>query len=261
MVRTALLTVIAAVLPLAGAAQTAGPGGAIPVVANLPGVGGTFWQSDVSIVNLDPQPTSVTLTLIPEIRDGGQTFDPMVEPGLSIPAGGQLTLRNVVQSTFGLIDAKGALSVVSTDGASLVLASRTFTSSLDGGTYGQDVHGVLVGRRAWLAGLRHDAAYRTNVGVYLPVDPLPGSETAFEIVVRDSIGLEVGRGTFVFPAAGVIQRSLSALGVGMLLDGQVQIECSDPSIAWYAYGSRVDQVTGDAVYRAAKGLASDLPAR
>jgi hypothetical protein len=39
----------------------------------------------------------------------------------------------------------------------------------------------------------------------------------------------------------------------------VVFRCSDPTLAWYAYASRVDQVTGDAVYRAARGRQSDLP--
>jgi len=38
-----------------------------------------------------------------------------------------------------------------------------------------------------------------------------------------------------------------------------RVHGGDPTLAWYAYASRVDQVTGDAVYRAARGRQSDLP--
>lgn len=245
-------------MPALAVAQAIGPGGPIPAVANLPGVGGTFWQSDVSIVNLDLTPTTVSLTLLPEIRNGGQLFEPiMVER--SIPAGGQITLTNIVLSVFNRPGDKGGLLVFSQNGAPLVLASRTFTSAQTGGTYGQDVHGVLVAKRAWVGGVRHDAAYRTNVGVLLPVDPPPGTTLEFTVTVRDAAGADVASGSFVLPAAGLLQRSLSNFGVGLLLDGQLEITCSDPSQPWSAFVSQVDQTTGDAVYRAARSLASDLP--
>ena len=37
------------------------------------------------------------------------------------------------------------------------------------------------------------------------------------------------------------------------------ITCSDSSSGWYAYASRVDQATGDAVFRPMKGFATALP--
>jgi len=39
----------------------------------------------------------------------------------------------------------------------------------------------------------------------------------------------------------------------------VIFRCSDPTLTWYAYASRVEQITVDAVYRAARGRQSDLP--
>jgi len=44
-----------------------------------------------------------------------------------------------------------------------------------------------------------------------------------------------------------------------LLDDHLVLRDNDPTLAWYADASRVDQVTGDAVYRAARGRQSDLP--
>lgn len=256
--RCILACVALVAAPVLAGAQTLGPGGAIPAVANLPGLGGTFWQSDVSIANLDPAPTTVTLTLLPEIRNGAQAFAPMMVTR-SVPAGAQLTLTNIVQSVFDRPGEKGALLVNSQTGAPLVLASRTFTSATSGGTYGQDVYGVLVGGRGWVGGLRHDASYRTNIGVMLPALSQPGVPVEFTVTVRDAAGTEVAQGVLQLPAAGLLQKSLSAFGVDLLLDGQVEIGCSDPSLTWYAYASRVDQTTGDPVYRALRGLAADLP--
>ena len=45
----------------------------------------------------------------------------------------------------------------------------------------------------------------------------------------------------------------------LLLDGYDEFACQDPTITFYAYSSLVDQVSGDAVFRQAKGRQSDLP--
>jgi hypothetical protein len=241
-------------------AQYVGPGAAIPVVANNPGVNDTYWRSDVSILNVDEVDTSVRLLLYPEIRGGQPQFpEPIESDEMSVAAGTQLTLTNVVQSVFGLINEKGALQVWSTNGTPLVVSSRVYTVGTDGGSYGQDVSGVMVARKAWASGIRHDSMFRTNVGISLLVDPLPGSTTTFTVTVSNAEGDEVGSLLWSFAQAGLQQRSLDAFDVGTLIQGSVRFECDDPTVMWYAYASRVDQINGDAVFRIARGYQSDLP--
>ncbi|HOC41607.1 MAG TPA: hypothetical protein PKJ99_01210 [Thermoanaerobaculales bacterium] len=241
------------------AAQFVGPGGSIPVVANNPGVGGTYWRSDVSVLNLNDWDVSIVMYLLPEIRDGAQTFEPVVTDPVLLPANSQRTMANVVQTEFGLTNKKGALSVLSLDGSPLVMSSRTYTFDGEGGSYGQDVHAILAANQAWVAGVRNDSLFRTNVGIFLPVDPMPGQPAVFTVTVFDADGAVAGQGSVTFPQAGLQQKSLDAFGADGLLDGYVVFRCSDPTLAWYAYASRVDQATGDAVYRAARGRHSDLP--
>lgn len=247
------VVVFLAVTIVAGA-QGIGPGGAVPAVANLPGLAGTFWQSDVVIHNPGESPATIRLLLFPEIRAGGPVFEPMTSEGMTVPALGQLTISNVVQSVFGMINTKGALSIISEEGSAIVIGSRTYTFGEDGGTFGQDVSGILVADRAWSAGAENDSLFRTNVGVYLPVSPAQGSTVDFEVIVRNPDGSEAGRGTLEFPAAGMQQRSLTSMGMDLLLDGSVEVVCSDPTFFWYGYISRVDQISGDAVYRPLRGM-------
>jgi hypothetical protein len=244
--------------PLA-AAQFIGPGGSIPVVANNPGVGGTYWRSDVSVLNLNDWDVEIVMILLPEIRDGSQTFEPVVSDPILVPANNQRTMTNVLQTEFGLTNKKGALSVLSLDGSPLVMSSRVSTFDGEGGSYGQDVHAILVANEAWVAGIRNDSLFRTNIGIFLPVDPIPGQPVVFTVTVHGADGDLAGQGTIAFPEAGVQQKSVDAFGAGDLVDGYVVFRCSDPTVPWYAYASRVDQVTGDAVYRAARGRQSDLP--
>lgn len=254
--RSTVIALVASLLVTAAAAgQSLGPGGNIPVVANLPGVAGTFWRSDVVVVNASGTDTSVMLRLLPEIRDGAATFATKTVGPLDVPAGTQLTLANVVQSRFGLVNAKGSLQVYTTNGVPVALASRTYTYGSDGGSYGQEVSGVLAAKQAWIAGVEDDGLYRTNIGIVWQWD----TPVQFTVTVFDAAGTQVAEGTVAFSEAGLQQRSLGSFGVGTLLDGYVIISCADPDAIWYAYGSRVDQVSGDAVYRPAKSLAADLP--
>ncbi len=251
--RVSGLTAVVLVWSAVAGAQFVAPGGSIPVVANIPGAEETFWRSDVSIYNLDSAETSVTLVLFPELTDEGPAFETKISDSLTIPGGGQISLPDVVRRTFGLQDVKGGLSVVSNDFLPLVLASRTYTDDPDGGSYGQNVTGVAVTDTGWVAGIRHDGFYRTNVGIFLNIDPSPDT-IVFTVTIRGGDGEDVASGSVLFDQAGLQQKSLTLFGVRPpLLDGTVEIHCDDDTVVWFAYASVVDQATGDAVFRPAIG--------
>lgn len=253
--RCATVVVLGLLLLSGGvSAQTIGPGAAIPAVANLPGLGGTFWQSDVVIHNIGEGSTTIRLLLFPEIWAGEPAFEPKTSESILIPALGQKTISNVVQSEFGLFNVKGALSVISEDGAPLVVGSRTYTFGGDGGSYGQEVVGNLVSDTAWASGARHDSSYRTNLGIYLPTDPATGENTTYSVSIRNPEGEEIASGFLTFDQAGMQQVPLSNFGVEQMISGSVMVECNNPDAIWYGYISRVDQISGDAVYRPLKGL-------
>jgi hypothetical protein len=236
------------------AAQFVAPGGAIPAVANIAGENDTFWRSDVSILNVSPAETSVMLYLYPELKNSTPTFDFQTAGPFSIPAGGQLTFRDVVTSVFELRNVKGGMQIFS-DGAPLVLASRTATNAPEGGSYGLNVYGVLVvSETAWVANVEHDGFFRTNVGVFVPAGASPGNPVIFTVTINDAAGTEVASGSLTFDQAGLKQEDLEFFGVvDDLLDGSVTIRRSGPSVLWYAYATVIDNVTGDSVYHAAIG--------
>ncbi len=249
MLRRLIFVAVLVALAAPGSAQFVAPGGTIPVVANLPGKNGTFWRSDVAILNVSGQDTTVQMLLYPEIRNGEPTFETKVSDPIPVPAGRQVVLTNIVQSKFGLLDKKGALMILSTDGKPLVLASRTYTSG-ENGSFGQDVSSVIVSDRAWVAGVENDSLFRTNIGIFWPWD----QSVQFTVTVYDSQGNQAGEGTFTFSRSGLQQRGVDTLGVpDTLSSGWVVITCSDSQSLWYAYGTTVDQSTGDSVYRPAQG--------
>jgi len=241
-------------------AQFVAPGGTIPAVANIHGENETFWMSDVSILNVSPAATEVVLLLLPELKGSVPTFEPAISDPMPIPGNGQLTLKNVVTGVFGLREVKGGLSIFSNNGAPLVLASRTYTGATGGGSYGVNVTGVLVADTAWVANVEHDGFFRTNVGVFLPIDPPVGQSLTFTITVFDAAGVEVAQGSLVFSRAGLRQTDLDFFGLeDALLDGWVRIRCGDPTAIWYAYATVIDNVSGDSVFRPAIGQQSAIP--
>lgn len=248
-----LLSLLALAAP--AAAQFVAPGGAIPAVSNITGKHGELWKSDVSIRNVESTETSVTLLLLPEVSDQGQAFEPQVSDPITIPGNGQVTLRNVVSSVFGLSEAKGGLQVFSNDGGPVALGSRTFTDATGGGTYGLNVYGVLVtSTEAWIANVQNDGFFRTNVGIFLPIDPPSGESYLFTVTTTDNNGQEMASGSVVFDQGGLRQEDLEYFGVvDPLFDGSVTIRCNSNDAVWYAYATVIDNSTNDAVYRAALG--------
>jgi len=229
----------------------------VPVVANLPGLNQTFWRSDVYVLNMNMTDTSFVMVLYPEIVNNEPTFEPMVTDPIQLAAGKQRTFSNIVQSVFGLQGAKGGLHLISLDGLPLVFGARTYTIPEAGGSFGQNVYGVYVTNKAWVTGVRHDSLFRTNLGIFVPVDPVAG--LTFTVTVYENDGTVAGTGTMQFGQAGLKQRNLDSFGVGNLIGGYVEIDSSDPGELWSGYASIVDQVSGDGVHRVAVGRRSDLP--
>ena len=241
-----LTVVLLAAVP--ATAQFVAPGGVVPVVANNAGQEGTYWRSDVNVLNVSGEDTRIQMQLFPNTGPGGGAYEPRTSDPIDIPAGQQRAFTNVVQSVFGMPETYGTLWIYSLDGKPLVITSRTYTPG-GGGTYGQDVNSVLVAANAWIAGVEHDSLYRTNVGIFWPWS----QSTQFTVEVFDATGQQVGSGTVTFVDAGLQQLSLDTFGVSGLVSGWVKISASDAMSVWYAYGSTVDQKTGDAVYRVAQG--------
>jgi hypothetical protein len=255
------LTLLVVMAASPSTAQFVAPGGTIPAVSgSVNGENGTVWRSDVSVLNVTSAATSVVFVLFPEIRNNGPVFDVQQSDPITIEGNGQLTIKSVLTTLFDERGKNGALSIFSTDGTPLVLASRTFTPGPSGGSFGLNVYGVLVAETAWIASVEHDGFFRTNVGVFTPIDPAVGQSLVFAVSVFDATGVEVGSGSMTFDEAGLQQKNLDFFGVDdALLDGWVEIRCNDPTAIWYAYATVIDNVTGDSVYRAAITQQSSIP--
>ena len=225
--------------PLYIQAHASETGGAltIPVVGRAPGANGTFWRSDVTLYN--PGTSSVTLTL----RYAGATKT------ISLGANDTTVLSDVL-SQFGLTSGSGALQVTWTSTTGPVVTSRTYTTVTTGGTYGQSIDPVAeLARRVFGPGLRNDGSYRTNIGF------VNGGTTTevFAVILLSPFGNELARTNVTLAAGQQMQTAVTALFPNAALAAGFTLQAEgDSNAKLFAYGSMVDNDSGDPVFFAGR---------
>jgi len=223
----------------------------IPAAGSTPGLNGTFFRSDISIVNLAPHDQIVQLQWLPA-------------PGISLPQPVLLTLKqstgirsaNFVhdymnQTGLGAILVTAALN---SDGSGIDQTGRLFVSSRiwtpqpgTNGTTSQDLPAIPASQLNTpaaaifsMGGADDPPSYRTNVGI-VNLDPVH-AQTFFIIHFVQDPANSI---TITLPPF-----SMQQVSVGTIVPGeQIQIQNitqSGKSNFWTAYGSTINNVTGDA---------------
>ena len=215
----------------------------LPSAASLPGLFGTFWRTDLNIVNpYQYKSITVTVKLLKELVDNTSA----VEKNYTVAPGAELVVADIVKTEFN-VEGKGALVVWTDDGSYFTASARTYTGAP--GTFGQGINGqsaVSTGRgRAFIAGLRNGGGFRTNLGA------VNASSTSATLVaeVFDIAGVLRGTKSLSLLPWSAQQVSLDSFA-GQFGQGYVRWTCSSTStsIEWVAYASVVDNASGDAVY-------------
>lgn len=220
----------------------------IPVAGNTPGAGGTFFKSDINIINFRNAEQRIRLRWLPQGRSG---LD-IAPREMTIAAASGFFAEdfvNTVMEQTGL----GAIQIVGIrpDGqpdvdARLYATSRIWTPHpAVGGTMSQSFPTITMVTRSdappkWIFGVRRDDRYRLNVGIvnYSGVKqgftvqtgaggPVPGGE---------QLALEV-------EAFSIAQFNITGNAQGTF---QIVIRNNASSILWDAWASSIDNVTGDA---------------
>jgi len=221
---------IQAVPPSAGGSLT------IPVVGRAPGANGTFWRSDVTMFN--PTASSMTLTL----RYGTATR--------TVVLGGTDTnvLRDIL-AEFNQLAGSGTLGISWTGATGPVVTSRTYTSVTTGGTYGQSIDPVAsFGSGVFVPGLRNDTSYRSNIGF------VNGGTEAEVVNVKllSAAGIILAQTTLTLAPNAQVQYAATALFPGVNAAGFTLSVEGDANAKVFAYGSMVDNKSGDPVFFAGR---------
>ena len=204
----------------------------IPVVGRTPGENGTFWRSDVTFFNPASEPVTVTVSF------GG------ADRTITLAARETQVLADVL-STFGLTSGAGSLFASWNGANGPVVTSRTYTTTESGGTYGQSIDPMAALKSTMvIPGLRNDGSFRSNVGFMNA-----GGETeTFSVVVLSPAGHELARRTLTLGPGALVQHPVSTLFSNVNSSSFTMVMEGDTNAQLFAYGSMVDNTSGDPVF-------------
>ncbi len=229
-------TITVAVAPVAAAYV-------VPAMAHIRGYFGTQWRAEVAVVNLLTSPAAAHLTLVFQCTDCPPLF-----ATATVPAGGSVEWRDILVSLFGQPDAvnvSGALLVYADRPVAVTARSYDQTAS---GTLGSSYpalmvgDGMTVGQTGVLAGLKRNAAFRTNIGAV----NLGGAPCTVVVTLYDSGGAQLGSPQAIDLGAGAWTQLNDVLaGAGVIDLAYATVVVQTPGGRAWAYASVVDNATGD----------------
>jgi subtilisin-like proprotein convertase family protein len=212
---------------------------AIAGVAHVTGVGGAPWVSSLALLNPTETASTASLRFVAD--------DVSVSSEVELGAGELRLWDDVVAGLFG-VEADVAGAVLTESSPHVLAAVRTFTTSKQGGSYGQWIPGVRAGsaattqRTVALPLLRRDRGGRTNVGaVNLTDEPC---ELAIDL--RDELGQTLVTVPLTLPPDGWTQAN--RVFEGHQADGRwgsAVVRVLTPGCHAWPYASVIDGGTGD----------------
>lgn len=225
---------------------------AIPAAGSVRGGGGTFFRSDITLVNWNDASQKVGVVWYPNGASTPTVYSTTF-PGNRPPFTTNDFVGTVIQQQglgsllFFPIDAAGNFD---TNGA-IDGYSRIWTNQPNAtGTVSQPFMSVDIGHmmgeyEGILLGLRQDSSYRTNFGVVNMSDrALPFVIT----IVPESAppGTTLTEVKVTVPAQAMVQQSLPAGSFGPInLLVNIDQNQPDTKFTWTAYASSTDNITGD----------------
>ncbi|MDQ6799286.1 MAG: PKD domain-containing protein [Acidobacteriota bacterium] len=207
----------------------------VPAVGRAAGANGTFWRSDLRLFN----PTGATMPVTLRYLDA--TKPVAIAPNQTV------VLSDIV-SQFGTSAGSGALEVLWNGATGPIIASRTYTTAPNGGTFGQSIDAVQsFGYDSYVPGLRSDNAFRSNVGFVNSGDGTIG----ITATLLSASGQTLASAFVQLAPRGQTQYSLASLfpSLNIAALGSVTLQAhTDSAPVLFAYGSMVDNSSGDPVF-------------
>lgn len=231
----------------------------VPIAGNTAGANGTFFRSDINVVNLRGTSQLVDLYWMPFAAPGS----PAPIGRLEIPAQRGVSSEDFVddvlrQAGLGGIEFVGVNANGTFDSSALLhVTSRVWTPRPDGGegTMSQTLPALVAGGQAFAStkvvfGMRRSAQYRLNAGVMNPTS----ATVRFRITaaISSATGVDTQVLEFDVPARAIRQEVVPGTSAGI---AQILIEVLTPGGAgdWQGWASSIDNQSGDAWSQIAVG--------
>lgn len=241
--RTCLgLVILALVCVAQAAALNPGTDVFIPAAARGPGNNNSFWMLDAYVFNPGTQTATV---LVYWLERWGDNITPQ-SASFAIQPGETLVLADVINTTFGLDQAQGALRFVST--TSIVVSARSYNLR-DGVTFGQGWEGIPVSvalgpdESTDIVGLVHNSRFRSNI---MLIDAEgTGEGTIVNLTLRTLDGQQLAAAAFNLKTYEPVLYSIADLGVASFDDAVLHVEVTQGQAIVVA--SKIDnsQLSGD----------------
>lgn len=234
------------VQPLGAASQVL-----IPAAGSAAGANGTFFKSDISIINLSNHSQMIASQWLPQVG-GGQP----IQQTITIPALTGIRSADFVHDYFGVsglgsIVIHGITSMGATDlTAALFVSSRIWTPQPGtNGTTSQSFPAIPVNTVNTpaaalfsLGSIDNPNNFRVNVGI-VNLDPNDAQTFAIQV---PSLGPVPPAIMVTIPASSMQQISVGTPSSPGQISIQNVTDAATRSNLWTAYGSTIDNVTGDA---------------
>lgn len=232
--------------------QTAAARILIPAAGNAPGSGGTYFRSDIQLLNLRNATQRVQLFWLPQGSNGSGIAPVTMELGPLSGFGSEDFVTNIMsQSGVGGIEVVGVTAGGQFDPAALLhVTSRIWTPRPDGGdgtmsqTFPTLVMPGSTARVKTVFGIRRTNQYRLNVGITNP------SQTVHHFrvtaIVATTTGLQDVQFELDVQPRSIVQQQVN----GLTGQGSVQVLIEDQTagtaIDWQGWASSIDNDSGDA---------------
>jgi hypothetical protein len=242
----------------------------IPVAGSVAGAHGTRFQTDLTIVSHSTQPTAATLVDVYWLpRDTPGTGAPVTRltlPPRVVTLYEDFVTQTLHMSGIGSIILRAVHEDGSPNAAGRLDAFARIWTPVPGtdGTTSQSVHASTLYSpqvddfqpiSGWIYGLRHDASFRSNYGL------VNMGTKALRFTVRFTTESGTVSEDVTVAAQSMTHRAVPAAAMGALaiaVTPHQEISIVNPTAPiqpWTAYGSSVDNSTGDAWYSKAQAAA------
>lgn len=218
----------------------------IPGAGSVAGANGTFFRSDVVLVNYRNADQRVALQWIPQNAPGGGVATVTVTLAAKSGLTSEDFVANVLhESGLGAVVITPVTSQGFTDDAAVLYATARIWTPQPGTTGNtsqsfptlafSDINSTTL----TMHGHRRDDRYRTNVGIV--------NLSAFMQTFRVDVATSTGTETQTVDVERNSMRQVGLLGVNSTIPLQIKVtNTTQSSPSWIAYASTVDNVTGDA---------------
>lgn len=219
----------------------------VPAVASSKGSNNTNWKTDLMVLN--PLNKNICYKLIFTYNSGKDVKSFLCE-ARCLEGENALYYEDLIKNNCCIVENVAGNLRFEVENIPFI-TSRTYNDK-NNGTYGQFIPSAIFDdslslnnpeNYGYILGITENERYRTNIGF----TETAGSKTTLNLTFYNSLGVEISKASVLVPAFGWLQKNWKDFGFPNTENGYLKIEILSGG-AVLAYGSIIDNFTGDGIY-------------